>query len=89
MSNMLLQFQVRDYATWRKVYDSLGEVRRSLGNLSGEVLQDASDPTKVVLLLKWDSLENAKKWSLSPELKVGQEKAGVVGPVDTRFLTEM
>ena len=89
MSTMLVQFQVRDFASWRKVFDSVSEVRKSRGMLSGQVFHDAADPNKVVLLIKWDTLENAKKWNQSPELKAGQEKAGVILPVDTRFLTEM
>ena len=48
----------------------------------------ASDPNSLTLVFEWDSLDNARKYAQSPELKAAMEKAGVVGPPEIFFLNE-
>jgi heme-degrading monooxygenase HmoA len=88
MASMLVQHQVKDFATWKKIYDSAYEMRTSNGELSDQIFRDASDPNKLTILFKWDSLERAQKWAKSPELKAAMEKAGVTGPPNVSFLFE-
>jgi heme-degrading monooxygenase HmoA len=88
MANMLIQLKVKDYSNWKNVYDSFEGLRISKGQMSDQVYRDSSDPNKITLVFKWDSLENAKKWSQSTELKAAMEKAGVDGPPSTSFLNE-
>jgi quinol monooxygenase YgiN len=85
---MLIQHQVKDYAAWKKVFDSAIEMRTSSGELSAQVYRDASDPNKVTTINKWNSLANAQKFAHSPELKAAMEKAGVVGAPNVSFLNE-
>ena len=87
MASMLVQHHVKDFAAWKKVYDSQAAFRRSSGELSDQVYHDASDPNKLTLLFKWDSVENARKFSQSAELKAAMEKAGVDGAPAISFLT--
>jgi quinol monooxygenase YgiN len=71
------------------VFDSAVELRKSDGEISAQVYQDASDPNKVTVVNKWNSLENAQKFSHSSELlKAAMEKAGVDGPPSISFLNE-
>jgi heme-degrading monooxygenase HmoA len=88
MATMLIQHQVKDFAAWKKVYDSAADLRASNGELSDQIYRDASDPNKVTLIFKWNSLANAQKWAHSPELKAAMEKAGVEGPPNVYFLNE-
>jgi quinol monooxygenase YgiN len=88
MAGMLVQHKVKDFATWKKVYDSQAALRASSGELSDQIYRDAGDPTQLVLVFKWDSVENAQKFSKSPELKAAMEKAGVAGPPTITFLNE-
>jgi len=88
MASMLIQHQVKDYAAWKKVFDSAIEMRTSNGELSAQVYRDASDPNKVTTINKWNSLANAQKFAHSPELKAAMEKAGVVGAPNVSFLNE-
>ena len=88
MASMLVHHQVKDYSEWKKVYDSVADLRASNGELTDKIYRDAEDPNKLTVIFTWDSLENAKKYSQSPELKAAMEKAGVVGPPDIRFLQE-
>jgi quinol monooxygenase YgiN len=88
MATMLVQHKVKSFAEWKKGFDSAAELRKSSGELSTQVYQDASDPNKVTVVNKWDSLANAQKFAHSPELKAAMEKAGVDGPPSVSFLNE-
>ena len=85
---MLVQHQVKDYAAWKKVYDSVKDLRTSNGELSDKIYRDADDPNKLTVVFEWDSLENAKKYASSPELKAAMERAGVEGKPSIYFLNE-
>ncbi len=88
MVSMMVQNHVKDFAAWKKVYDSTKGLRASNGELSDQIFRDASDPNKLILLFKWNSLANAQKYAASPELKAAMEKAGVDGPPSSYFLNE-
>ena len=88
MTTMLIQHKVKDFAEWKKVFDSAAGLRSSSGELSTQIFQDASDPNSLTIMNKWDSLENAQKFAHSPELKAAMEKAGVTGPPTVTFLNE-
>ena len=87
MAGMLVQHKVKDFANWKKVYDSQAALRASSGELSDQIYHNASDPNQLVLVFKWDSVENAQKFAHSPELKAAMEKAGVEGPPTITFLS--
>ncbi|OGO65260.1 MAG: hypothetical protein A2Z45_02770 [Chloroflexi bacterium RBG_19FT_COMBO_55_16] len=89
MASMLVQHKVKDFAEWKKVYDSVADLRASNGELSDKLYRDANDPNRLTLIFKWDSLANAQKYANSPELKAAMEKAGVEGPPSIYFLNEV
>jgi quinol monooxygenase YgiN len=89
MATMLIQHTVKSFTEWKKGFDSKAELRKSSGELSTQVYQDAGDPNKVTVVNKWDSLANAQKFAQSPELKAAMEKAGVVGAPSVSFLNEV
>jgi quinol monooxygenase YgiN len=88
MAVLLIQHHVKDYAEWRKVFDSVSNLRKSSGELSAQVYRDVSDPNKLTMVNQWDSLANAQKFAQSPDLKAAMEKAGVDGPPVVSFLNE-
>jgi hypothetical protein len=88
MASMMVQHHVKDFALWKKVYDSQLSFRKSSGELSDQIFRDVSDPQKLTLMFKWNSVENAQKFAQSPELKAAMEKAGVDGPPTVSFLNE-
>jgi quinol monooxygenase YgiN len=89
MSKMLVHHKVKDFNAWKAVYDSNADVRAANGELSDKIYRDESDPNSLTILFGWDSFENARKFVQSPELKATMEKAGVLGPPDVHFLTEV
>lgn len=89
MASMLVQHKVKDYGEWKKVYDSVKDLRSSNGELSDQIYRDESDPNSLTLIFKWDSMDNAKQYAQSPELKAAMEDAGVEGPPTIFFLDEV
>lgn len=89
MASMLIQHEVKDYQVWKKVFDSFSDLRSSNGELSNQIFRDVSDPNKLTVINKWNSLANAQKFSASPELRAAMEKAGVVGRPNVQFLDEV
>ena len=45
MTSMLIQHKVKDYAEWKKVFDSASGLRTSSGELSAQIYRDESDPS--------------------------------------------
>jgi len=76
---VFVQHKVTDYATWRKAYDSFDATRKKLGVTAQAVYRMADDPNNVVVTHDFASLEKAKAFAASPELKAAMEKAGVAG----------
>jgi quinol monooxygenase YgiN len=88
MASMMIQHKVKNYDGWKKVYDSVADMRASNGELSNQIYRDASDPNSLTILFKWDSMENARQFAQSPELKAAMEDAGVEGRPTVFFLNE-
>lgn len=88
MATMLVQIKVKDFAEWKKVFESGSDLRTSNGELSHQIYNEASDPSKIIAIYKWNSLANAQKFAQSPELKAAMMEAGVQGPPNVYFLNE-
>jgi len=88
MATMLVQIKVKDFAEWKKVFESGSDLRTSNGELSHQIYNEASDPNKIIAIYKWNSLANAQKFAQSPELKAAMMEAGVQGPPNVYFLNE-
>jgi hypothetical protein len=52
------------------------------------VLLSVDDPREVTIVLDWDSLEHARKFAASDDLKQTMQKSGVIGDPDVRFLED-
>ena len=88
MAHLLIKHKVKDYPAWKKVFDGVIDTRRAGGEKSYQILHTDSDNNNLVALFEWDSLENAKKYTTSPELKEAMGKAGVVEQPEIYFLEE-
>jgi heme-degrading monooxygenase HmoA len=88
MAYMLVRNRVQDYEAWKSVFDSGDDLRRRYGQKSYQILRPENGSNEVVGLFEWDSLDNARKYTTSPELKAGMERAGVTGKPEIFFLEE-
>ena len=88
MAYVLVHSKVDDYNKWKSAYDGNSDFRTRLGSKGGKIFQSADTPGELFVLLEWDSLENAKKFAQSDELKEKMQGAGVVGKPDFHFFEE-
>ena len=88
MAYMFVRHSVQDYKSWKSVFDSLGDLRRRSGEKSYQILRQENSPNELVALFEWDSLDNARKYADSPELKAAMQRAGVTGKPEILFLEQ-
>jgi len=88
MKQILLKFEVKDFAKWHSVFMENPMMREAAGVKSMQIFHSAENPNLVALLLGWDNLEKAKAFSQSQELREAQSKAGVISKPEA-FTLEM
>lgn len=86
MYYLMMQQEVADYDTWRKVFDSMESVRRSMGVQSDLILRGADNLQAITLLIEWDNLDNARRWMADPRLSEALKEAGVLKPPTITYL---
>jgi hypothetical protein len=85
---MLVRHKVRDYATWRPVYDAHLPKRLEAGITEMNLFRGDIDPNEVIILFEAKDIGRAKKFAESADLRETMEKAGVIDKPDVYFLTE-
>jgi heme-degrading monooxygenase HmoA len=60
-----------------------------MGLQGGRILRNADDPNELVILLEWDSLDNARQFANVDELREAMQRAGVADQPDVYFLEEI
>ncbi len=88
MATLFVHHKVKDYATWRKIFDDLTALRTGYGCTGHRVFQSPSDPNEITVLSEWKSADQAKAYSNADELKEGMKDAGVISQPDVMFLAE-
>ena len=89
MTTLSVHHKVADYSNWRKVYDSMDGTRRQFGMTGARVFRSAADPNEITVHTEWPSIDQAKAYATSPELKAGLQNAGVISQPDVAFLEEL
>lgn len=70
---------VKDYETWKKVYDEQNPVK--LGHsLFARVNRRVDDPNTIAVVSGFESVEKAEAFVNDPELKEAMDRAGVSAP---------
>jgi hypothetical protein len=88
MVHVIIRHKVSDYGRWKEAFDSHLTTRKAGGELGHRLLLSVDDPRDVTLVLDWDSLERARRFAGSEDLKQTMQKAGVVGEPEIRFLED-
>jgi quinol monooxygenase YgiN len=78
MAREYVRHTVKDYATWRSVYDQHDAFRKESGCTSAEGFVSSSNPNEVLVVTEWDSVGHAHKFAESSNLKETMMKAGVI-----------
>jgi heme-degrading monooxygenase HmoA len=89
MAYMVIRHKVKDYDAWKVGFDNAIGIRKASGEKSFRIFQLVDDRNDVVALFEWDSLDNARKFIGSAELREAMEKAGVSEEPKVNFLEEV
>jgi len=89
MTFLRIKHKVRDYDSWKTVFDDFVETRKKGGEKSYWICQANNDPNDLDVTFEWDNEENARTFFKSSELKNAMEKAGVIENPEIHFLTEL
>ena len=86
MASMIVHHKVKDYDAWKPFFDGHEATRTAGGSTGYTIFRSVDDPNDLAILMQWDSIENAKKFASSEDLKNVMHKAGVIGKPDVYFL---
>jgi heme-degrading monooxygenase HmoA len=89
MVYVFARHKVEDYSTWKSTFDEFINKRRAGGEKSFQILHQNNDSNNLFLVFEWDSLDNARKFMSSEELKNTMRKAGVMEEPQIHFLNEV
>jgi hypothetical protein len=88
MPYLLIRHKVKDYETWKPLFDEHSNARGSYGSKGGPLFRSADDPTEVVVLLEVDDLDRARAFTQDPDLRETMQRAGVTDQPDLYFLEQ-
>jgi hypothetical protein len=89
MINLLIRHEVADFTAWKAAFDSAFDWRRKNGERSCRIFRSAGNVNHLTLFFEWESLEKARAFVASDELKAKMASAGVKGPPRVDFLNEV
>jgi len=79
MTTMFIRHTVADYKAWRKAYDDFAPVQKAKGVTAQAVYQAADNPNDITVTHDFATIEAARTFINSAELKSTMQSAGVVG----------
>lgn len=85
MDTLFVRHPVAGYAEWRRLYDTIGPMQNAGGVLTDSVYQSVDDPNDVTVTHEFKTIEAARAFVSSPELRDAMEKSGVSGPATIWF----
>ena len=89
MIHVLIRHEVADYPAWKSVFEAALDWRRKSGERSYRIFHSVGNINDLTLLFEWESLEQARAFAASDELKARMAEAGVKGQPRIEFITEM
>lgn len=85
MATLFVRHKVKDFESWKAFYDKFEGERQKMGVTDHGVYQAEGDPNDVTVYHHFDSMDKAKAFAQSDELKAGMQEAGVTGAPDMWF----
>jgi hypothetical protein len=89
MATMIVTLRVANFEKWKAVFDSMETHRLEYGWTAGSVHRDAADANIVVTISRFRSVDDARRWATSQELRDAMSRAGVQGQPEVQFLEDV
>jgi len=88
MAHLIIRHKVADFAKWKTAFDAHADARRKAGSRGGTLYRSADNPNETLIVLEWDSVANARKFTQSSDLQATMKRAGVVDQPTLFFLDD-
>ncbi|WP_285314405.1 hypothetical protein [Pseudarthrobacter sp. fls2-241-R2A-168] len=79
MTVAIILHRVADYDSWRKVYDSVGDMQKAGGVTQESVHQMVDDPNNVLVIHHFASVDTARAFFGREDLRDAMQRSGVQG----------
>ena len=86
MVTLFVRHQVEDYGKWREGYDGNAAMIAGLGVREASVYRSVDDGNNLTVSHDFDSIDAARKFAGSDELKAAMQELGVVGHPEVWFV---
>ena len=77
MATMFVRHTVADYDAWRRIYDGFAPTQDAMGVTDRAVFRGAEDEHEITVMHDFATVEAAKAFAGSAELKAAMKDAGV------------
>jgi hypothetical protein len=85
---MFVRHEVADFGAWKKSYDAYAPTQKKMGVIYQAVYQSVDNPNDVTVIHDFHSLEQARAFATSADLKAAMEKSGVKGAPQIWYTTK-
>ena len=89
MAKLIVRVKVQDIARWQAAFDAGDSLRQQFGLTVDLVQKDADEADTVVIVMSAESMERAREFSTSDELRQAQMEAGVIPPPTIWFVDDI
>jgi heme-degrading monooxygenase HmoA len=89
MAYVLIRHKVKDYDKWKNIFDENYAYRKAGGCTGGRLFRNIDDQSEITIVFKWDTIENARKFTESEDLKKRMQKGGIIEKPDIFFLEKV
>ncbi|WP_458210033.1 hypothetical protein [Haladaptatus sp. NG-SE-30] len=86
MAYILIRHTVEEYDEWKPTFDDHAQTRESMGSRGGHLFRTTEDPNDLVILFEWDSLDNAREFAESDDLRETMQRAGVTDQPEIAYV---
>jgi len=84
-----VRFTVEDIAIWKPVFEEAAMLRKSFGSLSAHAFSKADNPNEIMVLLRFESQEQATQMFQSPEFRAVTQRGKMLAPPEVTFFNEV
>jgi hypothetical protein len=86
---MFVRLEVVQFSEWVKTYDGFAPARKAAGITESTLWQSADDPNDVTIINEFPTLEQARAFAASGELRDAMRNSGLKGPPQVWFASKM
>jgi hypothetical protein len=86
---MFVRLEVVQFSEWIKTYDGFAPARKGAGITESTLWQSADDPNDVTIINEFPTIEQARAFATSGELRDAMRNSGLRGPPQVWFAAKV